>query len=371
MTRNLRLNSIDRFLKSSPNIHLEEYGSCEVPSGCGGVVLRWINESSPVPIDFTMRLNGKAQMWVNGQPMENRLYISKGRSVLAIQIDAPSSSAGLIQFAAKDRKGNLAFLSGQDGSWKAVLSAPQGTNWQQGDFDDSSWIELVAKPLPAPGDNDKWRSKPLEETGAVGIGFPGDHKGPIWIRKVFQYGETKDMVRATKVTLKALAFGHVSSWIDATPSLTTWGFDGQSMVQAEKGTLGLTSCLTDGYLRPGQHVLGFKISCKRGTPALLASLLAEDNEVLAATQVNSKWTTSHEEPPQDWLSADFDDSVWATMASGTFQGKEQTAGMASDTMNRTALPPAEIISPAKLPFKLFGGYSIWIRHVFKIECRKS
>jgi len=72
MTRNLRLNGIDRFVKSSPHLHLEEYDSCEVPSGCGGVVLRWTNINSPIALDLVIRQNGKLQGWMNGRAMAER-----------------------------------------------------------------------------------------------------------------------------------------------------------------------------------------------------------------------------------------------------------------------------------------------------------
>src|SRR5215472_14932081 len=50
MDRDLRLNSIDRYVKSSPRFVLEEHSGCEVPAGCGGVVLRWRDSKTEVPV---------------------------------------------------------------------------------------------------------------------------------------------------------------------------------------------------------------------------------------------------------------------------------------------------------------------------------
>jgi hypothetical protein len=38
--KDLRLNSLSRYTKRSPEYVLEEHSHCEVPAGCGGVVLR-------------------------------------------------------------------------------------------------------------------------------------------------------------------------------------------------------------------------------------------------------------------------------------------------------------------------------------------
>ncbi len=49
----LKLNTIGRFVKRSPCLALEQHNHCEVPAGCGGVVLRWFNPSRGIPILFS------------------------------------------------------------------------------------------------------------------------------------------------------------------------------------------------------------------------------------------------------------------------------------------------------------------------------
>ena len=45
-----QLNSLERFRKRSPRLLLEQYDSCEVPAGCGGVVLRWRDPHAARPV---------------------------------------------------------------------------------------------------------------------------------------------------------------------------------------------------------------------------------------------------------------------------------------------------------------------------------
>ena len=133
--KNLNLNSIDRFLKTSAQIHLEEYSSCETPSGCGGVVLRWINQDSPIAIDIVVRMSSKANIWLNGEPHHGRRqFIRKGWSVLAFEFSDSDSGPGLIQVSGKNRNHDLALLTLDDGSWKYTTIKPEtndSTNYRR------------------------------------------------------------------------------------------------------------------------------------------------------------------------------------------------------------------------------------------------
>ena len=54
-----RLNSVDRFRKKSERLVLEEHGHCEVPAGCGGVVLRWRTEPEAAALAFAETYEAK------------------------------------------------------------------------------------------------------------------------------------------------------------------------------------------------------------------------------------------------------------------------------------------------------------------------
>lgn len=48
--RDLVVNDLSRYEKSSARLVLEDYSSCEVPAGCGGGILRWIDPREALPL---------------------------------------------------------------------------------------------------------------------------------------------------------------------------------------------------------------------------------------------------------------------------------------------------------------------------------
>ena len=65
--RELRLNSI-RFDKQSPRLTLEEHSHCEVPAGCGGVVLRW-RQRTTIPLEIWLHVVGEFQAFLDGKSL--------------------------------------------------------------------------------------------------------------------------------------------------------------------------------------------------------------------------------------------------------------------------------------------------------------
>ncbi|MCP5093519.1 MAG: hypothetical protein GY949_21640 [Gammaproteobacteria bacterium] len=85
MSNDLRLNSLDRFEKNSERLVLEEHGHCEVPAGCGGVVLRWFNPNSGVPVIFHGGLADRLTIYVDEvQADSGRVIVPYGEHLLAI-----------------------------------------------------------------------------------------------------------------------------------------------------------------------------------------------------------------------------------------------------------------------------------------------
>ena len=62
-----KLNSLERFRKQSPRLVLEEHSHCEVPAGCGGVVLRWRNPLAGLPLLVHFYAPGKSTLYLDGR----------------------------------------------------------------------------------------------------------------------------------------------------------------------------------------------------------------------------------------------------------------------------------------------------------------
>lgn len=197
-----KLNSLERFRKRSPNLILEQHGSCEVPAGCGGVVLRWRNPHAARPLHVHVYTSGESKCWIDGELLERGgLDLAPGRHVLAVAVENGGREgllrAALLHDPDKARghspaglEGPLRILSSDDGTWKATL-APPPDGWQGLSFDDSGWRALRGCRIAevrwgAPGAY-QWHA--CEEAGAEGLRVAlskGDEPvGGVWVRKVF------------------------------------------------------------------------------------------------------------------------------------------------------------------------------------------
>lgn len=83
----LRINTLHRFAKHSPRLTLQEYSHCEVPAGCGGVVLRWVDPRRGVPIRVRAIVLGETKTWLDGAPLPGgHTRIEAGTHVLAVHV---------------------------------------------------------------------------------------------------------------------------------------------------------------------------------------------------------------------------------------------------------------------------------------------
>jgi hypothetical protein len=207
MSDEQQLNSVARFRKEPGPLVLEEYGNCEVPAGCGGVVLRWRNPRTVRPVLVHLYTPVAPSWFLDGaEPQSGRVDLAPGPHLLAVALEDVELSAGLLLFAAaapSDRAGRSAppvpgespfqVLSGADGSWRFTLGRPPD-GWQAPGFDDRGWAALAAVPLPTLQSRDYgyYRARRCLELGAVALGVPaadpaaGPAKGSIWVRKVFE-----------------------------------------------------------------------------------------------------------------------------------------------------------------------------------------
>jgi hypothetical protein len=204
----LRLNTLARFSKDSTRLALEEHGHCEVPAGCGGVVLRWINPNKGLPFLLQIHTKAEVEAFIDGAPPTSaRPLIPPGRRVLAlhlseIPVEKPtlvsrlrksSASGGVFMFVAyRDPKPGpsektVAFLSAADGTWRYTKDRPLDDSWRLPDFDHASWDTMIEAEMSKPGDQEPGRYffDKLIEAGTRPLGVPQPAE-EIWVRREFE-----------------------------------------------------------------------------------------------------------------------------------------------------------------------------------------
>ena len=195
--RDLKLNSLSRYTKDSPRFILEAHNHCEVPAGCGGVVLRWWNPAQGTPVEIWLYTAGENEFSLDGKPAATgRPIVSPGPHAIALRISATDTEHGVLLFAAiyDEESGrpslsrktgrNLTLLSTGGEGWKYSLRDPGDEAWLLPGFDDSGWRAMVEKEVPKP---ERWNYQynRLIDRKARGLGVPDASASSIWVRKEF------------------------------------------------------------------------------------------------------------------------------------------------------------------------------------------
>ncbi|HZV02483.1 MAG TPA: hypothetical protein VFF73_37600 [Planctomycetota bacterium] len=202
--RDLELNSLNRYSKKSPEFVLEEYGSCEVPAGCGGVVLRWVRrDEQEVQVSVSVFDRGDHEICIDGQPRQaSTMRLRVGRHALGLKLSGADPTTGILMLRLGPYGRPTCALTAPDGRWKATLAEPP-TAWSSLGFDDSTWIPLVAREIPHgpavpegdaihAGNRLDYAYHHIAEHGAQPLGLPDSElrtlpAGPrtIWVRHEF------------------------------------------------------------------------------------------------------------------------------------------------------------------------------------------
>src|SRR5688572_19271750 len=90
----LYLNELHRYRKTSSKLALEVHSSCEVPAGCGGVVLRWRRPDEDIGVSVWTYVSGPpSDIFLDGQRMEEqRATVAPGPHVLSFILDNPGDA---------------------------------------------------------------------------------------------------------------------------------------------------------------------------------------------------------------------------------------------------------------------------------------
>jgi hypothetical protein len=200
--RDLKLNSLSRYAKTSPHLVLEEHGQCEIPAGCGGVVLRWWNPDRAIPVTMWAYAPVLLDMRLDGKRLNHAVpLVSFGSHTLAFTIGAAGAADIFLMFAAvrgsswsnhpapdQDSRQVVA-VSTPDGSWKYSATEPTGSSWMEPGFDDSVWRPMQVKIGWDPSDTGySYPAKRMARFAARALGVPDFSRA--WVRKEFILAQT-------------------------------------------------------------------------------------------------------------------------------------------------------------------------------------
>jgi hypothetical protein len=196
------LNSLSRYSKKSKRFVLETQSHCEVPAGCGGMVLHWRDPEKGIPLTFRIYAGGQYKLFLDGEPLSSaRPIIPFGEHAISIVISEFDPTQVVLLFAAKYEEkgaeigyaerataGRLQIASAADGSWRYSCVEPQDGSWQKAGFDDSSWPAMPAREWAQNSAQkataQSYRAEELLRIGAQGLGVVGSPT-MVWIRRSF------------------------------------------------------------------------------------------------------------------------------------------------------------------------------------------
>ncbi len=147
----LRLNTLHRFRKHSPRLLLQEYSHCEVPAGCGGVVLRCIDREAGLPVILRMAALAPIRCFVDGEAMTaSTLELGPGRHALAIELrELPRANTPLLARVDVNFPGDNQTLVCTDAGdpWWTSTTPPLGA-WMQPGYDPlaHAWSRAIEHP---------------------------------------------------------------------------------------------------------------------------------------------------------------------------------------------------------------------------------
>ncbi|MEO1267716.1 MAG: hypothetical protein AAFX99_06435 [Myxococcota bacterium] len=202
----LSVNALSRFTKTSSTLILEEHNHCEVPAGCGGVVLRWVNPNSPVVLGC--RVFGAVHcrvIMVGGEEYRtSRLMLTAGSHVVVLVLNRSSvvlqgrperavMAAVSTDFGSIGRTGagspDITVVSSSDGSWQLAVATPTPEAMTALQPDPAMWTRATTAERPERPDRFPGYYDDLVDRGAEALALPPGTE-TLWLRTVIHVPQT-------------------------------------------------------------------------------------------------------------------------------------------------------------------------------------
>jgi len=194
MSDELDINSIERFTKQSKRLILEELSNCEVPAGCGGVVLRWLSNEQGLAVGVRIiSYSDKTEAFCNGKLMPSGCAnVPFGEGILALRISKRESDfdwlAVVVRHTSRSRRDQNGdeipeMSASHDGTWKFTTDKPSD-DWISQEYDDSDWQTMSQSEMTLDEleERQQWRFRRFVENETPIFSIPDSE---IWIRKRF------------------------------------------------------------------------------------------------------------------------------------------------------------------------------------------
>jgi hypothetical protein len=182
----LRINTLHRFAKHSPKLILHEYSHCEVPAGCGGVVLRWLDPDAGRPVTLRLISPGtQCEVWLDGEALPTSLAnLRKGPHVLALHLARREAEWQPFTFTVRfDSRQESAIVEGSP-QWRcSLVKPPEG--WTAYDFDDTAWPEPPRAQVAQLANKNQWVKSSYTERIENGEDIFGLDQAELWVRLAF------------------------------------------------------------------------------------------------------------------------------------------------------------------------------------------
>ena len=183
----LDINTVDRFRKRSTKLILEHHSHCEVPAGCGGVVMRWRDPRDGVPliVEWFSVSAHTLEGHVDGEQRGGYMVLALGAHELELRIEVSGEEP--CAFAVCVRSGGA--LRGEiDGCIPELSTAADGS-WSCTVDDEAAVVKPIGLDDLNLEGNDLWRVQRFLRQGVTVLHVDAADGAVVTVRKTLQVSD--------------------------------------------------------------------------------------------------------------------------------------------------------------------------------------